>query len=257
MTHTTLNTNSLRKGYRQMRRIMLGLHEQLVAELPRDLVLKSAETLGIVEDGKISFETEDESSVLMDYCLYDGWSGGHNAVTRLFAREPYPPHSNEMLLLEAMTGATYSLYGITSVFPGLGVEVMDLLREESRFVMDEALSRTGQEGLVMAARLIELPEFSMTTGAVLPVDESTLQSITHALERTSINPGDLAAGALSKNEEAVVASTIIRRALGSGTSSRVRYEELPNKKAPPKHVSPNGPCPCGSGRKFKKCCGQR
>jgi hypothetical protein len=29
-----------------------------------------------------------------------------------------------------------------------------------------------------------------------------------------------------------------------------------NSQRPPQRVGRNDPCPCGSGRKFKKCCGQ-
>ena len=31
----------------------------------------------------------------------------------------------------------------------------------------------------------------------------------------------------------------------------------PVKKDPAQKVGPNDPCPCGSGRKYKKCCGMR
>jgi preprotein translocase subunit SecA len=38
-----------------------------------------------------------------------------------------------------------------------------------------------------------------------------------------------------------------------------RYDDEEEKKKEPKHVTKigrNDPCPCGSGKKYKKCCGQ-
>ena len=47
------------------------------------------------------------------------------------------------------------------------------------------------------------------------------------------------------------ASLLIYEEFRSGTRARAR--QTPVRRAAPK-ISPNAPCPCGSGRKFKRCC---
>ncbi len=50
--------------------------------------------------------------------------------------------------------------------------------------------------------------------------------------------------AIDKTEEAVESIVELTMALGKG--STIKVEKLPER---------NGPCHCGSGKKFKKCCG--
>lgn len=44
------------------------------------------------------------------------------------------------------------------------------------------------------------------------------------------------------------------RALAPELHRRVKQPPPPATRAEPKKARPNGPCPCGSGRKYKKCC---
>ena len=257
MINITEKKTRLLERYRHLRAMSRELHNGLLDSVPRDVFAECSEKLGFLIDDTLVFESEDESAVLMDYCLYDGWSGDHNAITRFLAQQPYPSDSDEMLLLKAMSRARYSLYQVESVVEGLGVNVLDLLRGDSFLVIDEALSRTAAEGIIMAARIITLPDFSMSTGATLPIDAETLAAIRDLLESGPLKDGQVDYRRLSRQEGAVMSSIIIRCALARGASSHISYEGPSRKHSPPKHVSRNDPCPCGSGRKFKKCCGRQ
>ena len=49
-----------------------------------------------------------------------------------------------------------------------------------------------------------------------------------------------------------------RRSAPRGREARLRHDLLPDEPAPvERRVGRNDPCPCGSGKKFKKCCGQK
>ncbi len=246
----------LLERYRHVRAMSRELHNSLSDHLSKGTFTECGEKLGLLVDGSLVFETEDESSVLMDYCLYDGWSGDHNAITRCLAQNPHPPDSDETLLLEAMSKARYSLYQVESIVEGLGVNALDILRGDSLLIIDEGFSQTAAEGVIMAARIITLPDFSMTTGAALPIDAKTLAAILDALEGGPVEVGRVDYNRLSRQEEAVMSSIIIRCAVARGASSRISYEGPSRKPSLPKHVLRNDPCPCGSGRKFKKCCGR-
>ena len=129
--------------YRQLRAAMRELHSELMGMVPKDTFTECGQKLGFLVDGTLVFETEDEMSVLMDYCLYDAWSGQHNAVTRFLAKQPYAAGTDQALLLDAMSRARYSLFQVESVAEGLGVNCRDILRGDGGTIVDEGLGNNG------------------------------------------------------------------------------------------------------------------
>lgn len=63
------------------------------------------------------------------------------------------------------------------------------------------------------------------------------------------------AGGLSHEEEASVAGALDRRLERAGAEPHFFPEEPPPPPAVSSKVGRNDPCPCGSGKKYKKCCG--
>jgi hypothetical protein len=253
----------LLRRYRRVRATMRDLHSELLDSLPRDTFTECAEKLGFMVDGTLVFESEDESAVLMDYCLYDGWSGQHNAITRFLARQPYATGSDEMLLLGAMSEARYSLFQVESVTEGLGVSCRDLLRGDGGSIVDVGLGNTAVPGVILACRLVVLPELSMTTGATLPIDADTLMDIKSVLEDGPQAIGQVDFNNLTRQEQASLSSIIIRCALARGAASGItmqgpsrRPETRRRRQNAAKRPSRNDPCPCGSGKKYKRCCGR-
>lgn len=254
---------ALLRRYRRLRAVMRDLHSELLRSVSKAIFTESGEKLGFMVDGTFVFETEDESSVLMDYCLYDGWSGQHNAITRFLAKQPYAAGSDEMLLLDAMSRAHYSLFQVESVANGVGANCRDLLRGDGGSIVDEGLGSTAVEGMVLACRLVVLPELSMTTGAPLPIEADTLEDVIGVLEENGQGIGQVDFNELTPQEQAVLSSTIIRCALAGGASARIAMQEP---RRPPEtkqrqrsaatRSSRNDPCPCGSEKKFKRCCGR-
>lgn len=254
---------ALLQRYRRLRAVMRDLHSELLGSVSRDTFTECGEKLGLMVDGTLVFETEDESSLLMDYCLYDGWSGQHNAITRFLAKQPYAAGSDEMLLLDAMSRARYSLFQVQSVAEGVGVNCRDLLRGDGGSVIDEGLGSTAAPGVIFACRLVVLPELSMTTGAALPIDADTLEDIKSVLEDGAQGIGQVDFRNFTRQEQAVLSSIIIRCALAGGASSRITMqgsrrgpETKRRQRTTAERPSRNDPCPCGSGKKYKRCCGR-
>jgi hypothetical protein len=150
-----------------------------------------------------------------------------------------------------MSSARYSLFQVQSVARGVGVNCLDILRGDGGSIIDEGLGATAVMGLVLATRLVALPEFAMTTGATLPVDADALEPIRDVLE-----VGKVDYNRLSRQQEAEMSSVIIRCAASGGASSRISHERPARAASVPERVSRNAPCPCGSGKKYKKCCGR-
>lgn len=248
--------------YRHSRDIRHRLSDLLANSIPRKTLEECGRILGFFRNGTLVFETEDELPLLLDYCIYYPQSEGGNLVTRFLETTPPPADSEEMDALQAMTHAYYSLFQVTEVVRGVGIGVRDLLRNETGFIADIGFGNSAQPHLMVATRIIPIEDFFMTGGAGLPVDASAARRIVSALNRTGFNPATFDFRRITPRQEAEVAALIIRECRSTGMTSHIVYAE-PG--APPqlasggsrvRRVGRNEPCPCGSGKKFKMCCGR-
>ena len=256
--------------YQRLRPIRLRLNSELVRRLSRDVLNDGAKRIGILRGGTFVFDNQDETSVLMDYCIYDVYRKGRNAVEQYLCDCPPDPDSDEMASLRAMQQATYALVAVLRVEPGVGCHVRNLLTEETRLLVDIGFSKTAQPGAVIATRLLDFGGFVATGGAALPLgilDNDELDEWQRKLR----------AGA---DDDRFDPAPLIRSCLQRGASSNIRYEGINTQRrsnvgggSPPagtsaqrrralakRHASKavtNRRCSCGSGKMFKNCCGKR
>ena len=57
--------------YKRLRAVATYLNQRRVKTIPKEAIHDMGRALGILRDGKLYFETEDVSSVLMDCCIHD------------------------------------------------------------------------------------------------------------------------------------------------------------------------------------------
>jgi hypothetical protein len=247
--------------YKHLRQVGLALNNQLVETLSTEDIHAGARALGIFRNNTIALDTEDQISVLMDFCLHDVRRDGMTAIDRYLAETPPPLDSDEMLLLKAKQRAWYSLFEVIGVERGVGVEFRDMLREQSIYVVDVGLSQTGQRGRLLASRMMVADGIGMTTGAGLPVSgfsrgdwQRFVQSLTTMLK--GADPSRLSPKLASE-----LTAKIVRSCLKHGATQHIRYRD-PGEGIRSRPIAPaasrtgrNDPCSCGSGRKFKHCCG--
>ena len=256
--------------YQQLRPIRLRLNHELVGRLSQDVLRIGASRLGMLKNGVFVFNTEDETSVLMDYCIYDVYREGRNAVEQYLCDCPPDPDSDEMTCLRAMQQATYAMMSVLRVESGVGVQVRNFFTEETQLLVDLGLSKSARPGLLLGTRLLDFHDFTATGGAAIPLgvlDESQLEQwqtrISTGIEDRDFDPAPL-----------------IRRCLEAGMSSHVRYERSDTERRidmghdvgaiessaqrkrklaarSANKVSANRRCGCGSGKMFKNCCGKR
>jgi hypothetical protein len=264
------NSKDLVARYRRLRSVQMRLNNELVSRLPMDVLREGAKRIGILHGDMFVFDNEDETSVLMDYCIYDVYRKERNAVDQFLCDCPADPESDEMVCLHAMQHATYTLLVVLGVEPGVGCHVRNLFTEETRLLVDMGLSATGQPGAIIATRLLDYGDYVTTSGAALPL------GILHdeALEDWQRH---LRAGRQDDNFDP---APLIRECLRHGASSNIQYEE-PGGRRPPKaektprrvehpaerkpalatrqasQAASNRRCRCGSGKMYKNCCGKR
>lgn len=247
--------------YKCFRRINRQLHSTLLDYLPKKGLKKCAKELGISKSGVFVFQEQHEADVLMDYCIYDYYEDSINTVSRYMMKHPPTAGSDEYLVLKAMSESYYSLIQVEDDVEGVGIWAHDPLRDKRFLLADIGFSQTAIEGLVIAARLIPFEDFVMTSGAALPVDAGTLIKITDLLAQRFVG-GPEKYRDFSVEQKADLSASIIRLCLEADASSRIDYEDAERNPeiipfpAGNNHVGRNDPCPCGSGRKYKRCCGR-
>jgi SEC-C motif len=248
--------------YRRMREVRFRLNNLLVKMIPKKDLEACGRILGFSRKGVLFFETEDETSLLMDYCIFYPGPDGRNLVAKYLEKSTPSADSDEMAALQSMTHAYYSLFQVVDVKRGTGVAVRDLLRGETGFIVDLGFGSTAQRHMIVATRIIPEEGFLMTGGAGLPVDASTAERISKELKRAGYNPETFDYKRITPRQEAEVAAIVIRECRSTGMTSRIAYAE-PGSHARPtpgrselRRIGRNDPCPCGSGKKFKTCCGR-
>ena len=253
--------------YRRFRQLGVALNLKLVKTIDKGALDEAGRRLGILKNGTLVLDTEDQMSVLMDYCLHNVWIDGQNAVQRYREQSPPRSGSDEMLLLTAMLDGHYALIEVLDTEPGVGLTVRDHLRGVTHFLADIGMSQTAKIGSVFATRLFSLEEhgFLMTGGAGLPVTAPVFRKIKKELDRRFSPKIDFAR--LTPTDESDLAALVIRICLDSGMGSRIAYgtnaetsshtARQIDRRAAPRLGNPNESCPCGSGRKLKSCCGRR
>lgn len=263
------NHQNLVARYQRLRPTRLRLNNELVRRLSRDVLHEGGKRLGLLRGDTFVFEDEDQSSVLMDYCIYDVFRAGRNAVDQYLCECPPEPDSDEMVCLRAMQQATYSLIVVEQVEPGVGCHVRNLFTEETRLLIDIGLSQTAVRNGVIATRLVDFGDYIATGGAALPLgvlDHNSLEEFQRQLRHC-------------KDDSDFDPAPLIRECLRRGASDYVSYAEpgvrqrVRSKKPLPRIEDPVGRkrelaayqasrsgtrrCRCGSGKMYKNCCGKK
>ena len=247
--------------YKRLRSVSIELTGRMIKTIPRKAFHEIGEALGILHDGVLVFATEDVTSVLMDCCLYDWLEGGKNLVEKYAASHGAAPGSNEDGLLRAYQKARYRIVLPKAYLAGAGAQVGDVLSGEQLFLMDINLSRNSPGlPLALATRTIPLEGFWITGGAPLVMDARTAELALYRLEKAKVLVGN---ALVAPHKMALI---VVRACLESGAAEHVRFEDpgAPDVDSTSGGQRPwresrasgrNESCPCGSKRKYKKCCG--
>jgi hypothetical protein len=260
-----MNQSEVMAEYLVLRAAGKRVSHPLVESLSRDDLKTAARLLGRLQgENTFVFESEDETSVLMDYGIHEIFHDGLNAVGRMLRNNPPPEGSPELRSLQAQSRAHYTILQVIKVMPKFGVLALDQFRDKEVVIVDVGFGQTAEVGMQFASRIYSPAlEWWMTGGASLPITPAAAGEII-AAERAYIERHGRAP--LGPDRSLLT----IRACLKAGASQQVRYAnpgenvnavrgELSEPVRPIRalnKVGRNDPCPCGSGKKYKKCCGR-
>ena len=260
-TFTEAEYSQLVDRYKKLRAVNRDLHSAILNYLPKKVLKKCAQKLGISNSGTFVLQEEHELDVLIDYCIYDYHEDGENAVSR-YAKDNTPtPGSDEHAVLKAMLESYHSLIQAESIVKNVGIWAHDLLNNRRFLLIDIGFSKTIEKDYVFAARIIPFEDFVMTSGAALPVDAEPLIQITDLLTE-QFDGGLEKFRDFTLEQRANLTASIINICLDANASSQIAYKDIgaepqiipfPSTNS---RIGRNDPCPCGSGKKYKRCCGR-
>jgi len=140
-------------------------HKIMKKSLGRDVLMKSARLLGIVHGDTIVFDSEDETSVLMDFALNDYPLGNKNIV-EIYREEIGCQNEVEKEILDALLSSYTSLFKVISILEAENaLYLKDLLNKKDNIkLIDINFSKTAVPGLLLFIRLVPFKDFCATSG---------------------------------------------------------------------------------------------
>jgi len=210
-------TDSINR-YQQLREKGQHLNTELINTLSKSVMIASGKKLGVVKGKAFQLGSEDELSIVFDYCLYSHRQGGNNAIERYLQNSPPPEDSDEMLLLTAMTQSFYSVFSVEEVHEGQGITVRDIVTDKSFFLMDIGLGNQAMSKLLLAGRILPLMDFNMSSGAIIPLlNKGLIEEIFGIIEKFLEHKKNQTGNAIfSPTHEAAFSAQVIRAALRDG-----------------------------------------
>lgn len=246
--------------YQALRAVRYRLQTELAAREGHH-AFEIAAALGMTEGNAIVVDREDDAAYLMDHLCYDRLEDGRNLIERVYERALPPEGTPLRMAVDGMLRAHYGVVFVEERIPGLGIRARDLVRGEHALVVDIGMSHSATVGSVLASRLLPYDGFSTLSGAGMPLLGGALGTVERAVVAAFGRPLNQL-GVLSREDDAKLALLVVKTGWSLGANQHFgtigpRSRALPSATPPrlgPK-VGRNDPCPCGSGKKFKKCCG--
>lgn len=157
--------SSVLNEYRRYRNAATALNHKIIdALLDKEIIDRAGKWLGITKRGVLVFDSEDETSVLMDYALYEVRKHG-KSVVQGYQEQSGGQDQIERELLTAMVAAKAGLFQIENASRQMSnVTLSDATDGSSITLTDIGFSQTLTAGPMVFFRPIQLSLFTMTSG---------------------------------------------------------------------------------------------
>ena len=152
--------------YKTYRKTGMKLNHKIMNTcLDRDVLMRSARLLGIARGNTLIFDSEDETSVLMDFALNEYRVNNKNTI-EIYRERIGWQNEIEKDILDALLSSYTSLFKITSISEAENTLFLnDILNKKDNIkLIDIAFSKTAIPGLLLFIRLVPFKDFNMTSG---------------------------------------------------------------------------------------------
>lgn len=186
--------------YRRIAALRFEIQSAALAKVPRPIMQHWARHLGVWNGKEIVVPDEFTGALLADLAVHTPWGKQEPGIFR-HQEPPSDDAAERTALLDALRGSRLSLFRIVEPGTQGGVMVQEMGSDTPQWLMDEALPRSVPPGAPFAARVVQLDEFLITTGAIVRVDKDILDAV--AAMKTRATPD-------GKQDEASFASNLYK-----------------------------------------------
>jgi hypothetical protein len=241
----------------RMKDVLMGYAEQ---------VRSAGKEIGM--DRRFVLPLDDQLVVRIEWAAHDIWLDGQSMLERVVA-DPPELSDKAMQALRNRLAARYSVFRLNQVAPELGVEFEDLIFGGKFAVLDLPMAENRKPGDLIATRIYWTGDYwTHSSGRFFP-REQLVPAIRRRVKDIAgeARYEDLAPIVRSRVTTAIIRAcaddmpTLDPRELDWGVLNKYK-KPAPSGLTPPRHgnggprVGRNDPCPCGSGKKYKHCCGK-
>ncbi len=145
---------TLMRKYKTYRKIGRKLNHKIIDVcLDRDILMRSARLLGIAQGDSFVFDSEEETSVLMDFVLNEYRVNNKNAI-EIYQEKVGWQNEIEKDILDALLSSYTSLFKVTSISKAENMLLLnDILNKKDNIkLIDIAFSKTAVHGLLLFIR---------------------------------------------------------------------------------------------------------
>lgn len=245
-------------------------------------IMAAGERLGVPRvRNKLRLRSQAAVGVILEHAIF--WTTGENvrAVDKVRTRPPTAPSAIESEMLTGLADSRFALIEITAAKSGGWLIARDYLHDDKLLLADREVSHSLRVGAFAAGRLAVFPGFCLVVNALGLIPPPLMERVLTHLENFDIQrfyakaprggaPFDTLAEIMISREFLRYVEEVEEREFqfddDFDADDDFELDDDPDVEDVPYETLrfpigaaalPNLPCPCGSGRKFKNCCGAR
>lgn len=212
--------------YLEIRRALLDLHNRILKNPNLDEIKTCAKHLGLWHHKTVSYKNDTELELLMDYRVYAYRPNGFNMAEKYLRLNKNRLSDYDQALLARMRLARYAVYQVEASNGTDALTVTDVFIKTRFTLVDQQLAKTATTGMVLASHLIDLGDFSIQSGAVMPLNKALLHAdeVVDALER--IDDDNFVDYLIDPANTAKLARAIISASIRLSHTEKIQYHSV-------------------------------
>jgi hypothetical protein len=235
--------------YDRLRDTYLRLGLRIAKSATNDEFMAAGTRLGFLRDGQLTFTDERDSNWFTDGVIFLTRRDGHSLAE--IARDSWTDlNTDETQMMHALADGRWGIHEVLRGLPGVGLYTRNCWTGAEDFVYARIAGSTCSVGDLLLFRTITCQGITQASAGVMSVSPELLPTL-RALQNDGRLPDDatLALGGPA-TDNLVIAELVL--------SNKARIGNLPEALPAlrPPRIGRNAPCPCGSGQKYKRCCGR-
>ena len=174
-THNYTLVEDQVKRYRKIRQMLQDLYPKFVSCLDEETILRSASRLDILQGHSLLINTEHESNLFFDYCIYQHKKGDLSGIQRSFKTFAKLYTKEWFEVFEIASQGYFTYLDILDSVDEDGLVVYDRLRDTLHLMVDTGLNKVAKSlhYYTLVTHVMDFKDFLVTTGASTPVSVHT------------------------------------------------------------------------------------